>query len=77
MMYQITTMYKQGILDNAGKAVTKALGTIGFEGVNDVRIGKTYTVDCGEDQVEAIAKVVTNQVMEDYKIVAVNNTDKY
>jgi phosphoribosylformylglycinamidine synthase PurS subunit len=70
-------MYKQGILDNAGKAVTKALGAIGFEGVNDVRIGKTYTVDCREDQVEAIAKVVTNQVMEDYKIVAVNSTDKY
>jgi len=70
-------MYKKGILDNAGKAVTKALGLLGFDGVNDVRIGKTFTLDCDLDQVELVAKQVTNEVMEDYKIVAVNNTDKY
>ena len=45
MKYTITTMLHSGILDNAGKAVTGALKTLGFKDVQDVRIGRTYELE--------------------------------
>ena len=66
--YLITTTLKSGILDNAGKATTKALESLGFAGVLDTRIGKTIELDCNPSDIEAIAKSVTNEVMENYKI---------
>ena len=68
MKYRITTQLKPGILDNAGKATTKALESLGFSNVLDTRIGKTIELDCDPSDIEAIAKSVTNEVMEDYKI---------
>ena len=61
-------MLKKGILDNAGKATTKALATLGFDGVNDVRIGKTIEFTTDNSNPELVAKKFVNQVMEDYKI---------
>ena len=68
MKYRILTTLKSGILDNAGKATTKALESLGFTGVLDTRIGKTIELTCDPSDVEAIAKSVTNEVMENYKI---------
>ena len=68
MKYRILTTLKPGILDNAGKATTKALESLGFVGVLDTRIGKTIELTCDSSDVEAIAKSITNEVMEDYKI---------
>ena len=68
MKYIITTMLRPGILDNAGKATCNALATLGFEGVLDVKIGKTVSLSCDPDIVEDIAKNLTNEVMETYKI---------
>ena len=65
MKYRIKIMLKNGILDNAGKAVTRALTGLGFKGVNDVRIGRIIEVTCASNQIEAIAKSQTNEVMED------------
>jgi phosphoribosylformylglycinamidine synthase PurS subunit len=64
--YKITTMLKPGILDNAGKATTSALNTIGFDLVKNVRIGKTITLICNEEDIEKIAKSQSNEVMENY-----------
>ena len=61
-------MLRQGILDNAGKAVTNALNTIGFEDVLDVRIGKTYFIECEPNQIKSIAEKLVNEVMETYSI---------
>ena len=36
MRYRITTILKPGILDNAGKATTTALQSLGFDSVIDV-----------------------------------------
>ena len=47
-------MLRPGILDNAGKATTKALHTLGFENVNDVKIGKMITITCNENDIEQI-----------------------
>ena len=67
MKYQIKITLKNGILDNAGKAVTRALTGLGFTGINDVRIGKIYELKCGEKDIENIAKNLTNEVMENYE----------
>lgn len=68
-------MLKRGILDNAGKATTKALKTLGFDSVEDVRIGKSIYITTEQDP-ELIAKSLVNEVMEDYIIIAHNTSDK-
>ena len=70
MRYRITTILKPGILDNAGKATTTALQSLGFDSVNDVRIGKTIEIDCDPDDIDNIAQsqFLSNAVMEDYTI---------
>ena len=61
-------MLRPGILDNAGKATTKALASLGFNDVINTRIGKTVELQCNAEQIEKIAKSITNEVMETYKI---------
>ena len=68
MKYRILTTLKPGILDNAGKATTKALASLGFNDVISTRIGKTVELQCNAEQIENIAKSITNEVMETYKI---------
>lgn len=73
--YEIRIMLKRGILDNAGKATTRALKSLGFDGVEDVRIGKSIYITTEHDP-ELIAKSLVNEVMEDYIILPYNSTDK-
>ena len=70
MKYTILIMLREGILDNAGKAVTTALNNIGFENVLDVRIGKTYFIECESNQIEDIADKLVNEVTETYSIIS-------
>lgn len=72
--YIITIMLKNGILDNAGKAVTRALNTMGHSNVEDVRIGKTIQIKTSQD-IETIAKALVNDVMEDYWIECLDEVD--
>ena len=73
--YLISTTLRPGILDNAGKATTRALASIGFNNVLDVKIGKTITLICDESDVENIAKSQTNEVMENYNIECLDDAD--
>ena len=41
---------------------------VGFDGVLGTRIGKTIELDCDPSDIEAIAKSITNEVMENYRI---------
>jgi phosphoribosylformylglycinamidine synthase len=67
---------KNGVLDPQGKAISNALGSLGFEGVNDVRQGKFIELDIAEtdeararDSVDAMCrKLLANTVIEDYRI---------
>jgi phosphoribosylformylglycinamidine synthase PurS subunit len=68
-------MLKRGILDNAGKATTRALQNLGFTSVEDVRIGRSIYITTEQDP-ELIAKSLVNEVMEDYIITPYNSTDK-
>ena len=69
--YEIQIMLKRGILDNAGKATTRALQGLGFDSVGDVRIGRSIYITTEQDP-ELIAKSLVNEVMEDYNILPHN-----
>ncbi|WP_067839046.1 phosphoribosylformylglycinamidine synthase subunit PurS [Amphibacillus sediminis] len=64
---------KEGVLDPQGKAVAGSLTTLGFAGVEDVRVGKLIELTINDtDNVEArveemCAKLLANPVIENYR----------
>lgn len=76
MKLRIDIMLKEGVLDPQGKAIGHTLGTLGFKGVEDVRVGKTIIVTTQEtdpakatDAAKAMAeKILANLVIEDFKV---------
>jgi phosphoribosylformylglycinamidine synthase len=72
----INIQLKQGVLDPQGKAVLHALGSLGFDDVNDARIGKQIILDLNGDdkdgEMENVTKMceelLANTVIEDYDI---------
>ncbi len=76
MKARVLITLKTGVLDPQGKAVQKALGTLGFDGVDNVRQGKVIEIDLTEtDETAAYAKVsnmcdklLANTVIENYQI---------
>jgi len=76
-MTAIVNVYlKEGVLDPQGKASHHALDSLGFEGVEDVRIGKQIVLQLStDDKTKAEAEVkemcetlLANTVIEDYSI---------
>jgi phosphoribosylformylglycinamidine synthase len=72
----VNVFLKEGVLDPQGKASHHALSSLGFEGVNDVRIGKQIIIKLDtDDRAKAEAEVkemcetlLANTVIEDYTI---------
>lgn len=75
MKAKVYVTLKREVLDPQGDAVRHALGTLGFEGVRDVRVGKLVEIDlAGLDRARAEAelpkmcsKLLANQVIEDFR----------
>ena len=69
-------MPAKGVLDPQGEAVGRALGTLGFDGVLEVRQGKVIELDLTDRDREAARETVesmcvqllANTVIESYKI---------
>jgi phosphoribosylformylglycinamidine synthase len=67
---------KNGVLDPQGKAVHHGLDTLGFKGINDVRVGKQIVLDIdSDDEEKAIEevkemceKLLANTVIENYEV---------
>jgi len=69
---------KPEVLDVQGRAVQKALGTLGFSGVSDVRVGKLIEIefDARLAQDSELRKkldkmcdeLLSNPVIEDYEV---------
>lgn len=67
---------RSSILDPQGKATSHALGQLGFDGIEDVRIGKFVELKleaADADAARAMAtdacrKLLANEVMEDFEI---------
>jgi phosphoribosylformylglycinamidine synthase PurS subunit len=75
MKTRVVVTLKPGVLDPQGKAVHNALAGLGFEGVNDVRIGKIVEMDLAEGTSpaaldEMCRKLLANTVIENYRIEA-------
>ncbi len=76
MKATVTVYPRREILDPQGKAIRDALDRIGFEGVEAVRVGKSFEIDLIEDDPEAARraldemckKLLANPVVEDYEI---------
>ena len=76
MKAKVHVTLKRGVLDPQGKAIEHALGTLGFSGVDDVRVGKVIEVALQETDADAARKSVeemcrkllANTVIEDYAI---------
>lgn len=70
MKARVYVSLKATVLDPQGQAVRAALAGLGHAGIQDVRQGKVFdiTLESGED-LDAIAReVLTNPVIEDYRI---------
>ncbi len=76
-MKAIINIYlKEGVLDPQGKAVHHALGALGFDSVDSVRVGKQIVLDIkaqsmheAEKEVEKMCEtLLANTVIEDYSI---------
>jgi phosphoribosylformylglycinamidine synthase len=72
----VTVMLKAGVLDPQGKAIGQALGTLGFEGVGEVRMGKVIELElaatdraAAKTQAEEMArKLLANTVIESFSV---------
>jgi phosphoribosylformylglycinamidine synthase subunit PurS len=76
MKARVFVMPKEGVLDPQGKAIGHALGTLGFQGVGEVRQGKVIELEVAEsDQAKArvqldemCKKLLANTVIESYRV---------
>ena len=66
--------FKAGVFDPQGEAVRGALSSLGFKGVNDVRVGKFIELELEDaDDIHADLErmcqdLLANPVIEDYRI---------
>jgi len=69
----VKIMLKDGLLDPQGEAILKALGNLGFSGINSVRQGKILELELAhakdlENQVDDMCKkLLVNTIIESYK----------
>ncbi|MDQ6701399.1 MAG: phosphoribosylformylglycinamidine synthase subunit PurS [Acidobacteriota bacterium] len=70
MKARVYVSLKSTVLDPQGQAVRTALVGLGHAGVHDVRQGKAFeiTFDAGEDLDSIAREVLTNPVIEEYRI---------
>ncbi len=75
MRAKVHVFLKPGVLDVEGKAIEGALHGLGFEGVREVRVGKTIEFDlqaadraAAEAEVKAMCeRLLANTVIESYR----------
>ena len=73
---EIAVMPHDALLDPQGKAVHSGLTNLGFQALNDVRIGKhiTLTLEANDEAAalaqakEACEKLLANPIMEGFRI---------
>tara|TARA_B100000029_G_scaffold33446_1_gene31706 strand:+ start:597 stop:842 length:246 start_codon:yes stop_codon:yes gene_type:complete len=74
MKAKIYINYKDGILDPEGLTVSKALQSIGIEGINNLSIGKCIELEF-QNKTKEEAKIIVEQSCS--KLLANPNTEVY
>ena len=77
MKISVIVTLKRDVLDPQGKTIKKALESMSFKNVNDIRQGKYFEIDIDEKNQkkaeekadEMCKKLLTNLVIENYKII--------
>jgi phosphoribosylformylglycinamidine synthase len=73
MKAKVYIRLKEGVLDVQGQVVLRALRNLGFEEVENVRIGKLIEMEINNPSEERIKemceRMLANPVVEDYEIV--------
>ena len=72
----VTVMLKRDVLDPQGAAIGRACGSLGYDGVRDVRQGKVFEIELdAPDEAAARAlieelagKLLANPVIEDFRL---------
>jgi phosphoribosylformylglycinamidine synthase len=69
----VDVMLKPEILDPQGQAIQRALPSLGFDGVTDVRQGKHFELEvAGDDPLDAARRIaetlLANPVIEDFTV---------
>ena len=73
MKVRILVRLKPGVLDPQGRAVHHSLDSLGFEGVEDVRIGRMIELEVADGTSDEVLtkmceQLLANMVIEDYAI---------
>jgi phosphoribosylformylglycinamidine synthase len=76
MKARVHVTLKSGVLDPQGAAVRHALGSLGFDGVGEVRMGKVIELDLAETDAaaakarvsEMCEKLLANTIIENYAV---------
>jgi len=73
MKLRIFVTLKPGVLDPQGRAIHHALGSLGFEGVEDVRAGKVFEIEVADtttdDAIDGMCRqLLANTVIENYRV---------
>jgi phosphoribosylformylglycinamidine synthase len=76
MKARVHVTLKSGVLDPQGEAVRCALGTLGFEGVGEVRVGKVIEIEMSDGDAasarkrvgEMCEKLLANTVIENFEV---------
>ena len=76
MKFSVTVTLKKDVLDPQGKVVSQTLKNMGMNNLNQVRQGKFFEIEINEkDSVKAekqvkemCEKLLSNQIIEDFKI---------
>jgi phosphoribosylformylglycinamidine synthase PurS subunit len=77
---RVTVYPRREILDPQGKAIRQALERSGFGEVREVRAGKSFELDLGDDDAQKAAdrigqmceQLLANTVVEEYSIEVLN-----
>ncbi len=75
---------RPGLLDPQGKAIHHSLNSLGWEGVNDVSVGKAIYIDIDADSADnALAtvevmcrKLLANPVTEDFEVSVIDEMER-
>ncbi|GGK33990.1 phosphoribosylformylglycinamidine synthase subunit PurS [Caldalkalibacillus thermarum] len=74
--FKIFVILKKGVLDPQGQAVKKSLHALGYQEVQEVKVGKYMEVDLEAESVDVARervkhmcdKLLANPVIEEYRI---------
>ena len=77
MKVKVIVTLKKSVLDPQGTVIQQALNGMGFNNVNDVRLGKFFEINIDEKDKkkaeekaeEMCKKLLANLVIEDYKVI--------